>query len=122
MKYRNVSTHFVGFSGPYAPDGVKAAPVGELNTGVFFGLRAADGGPLLAGQMAARDGSGRQAVFLCNASDPWGDRRAESTVEFSADGAAVRILTAQGGILPEKAGGKYRFRLPSCGGALLTVG
>ena len=122
MKYRNVSTHFIGFTGAYAPDGVDADVLPELNTGVFFGIRAADGAPLLAGQMVARDGSGKQAVFLCNASDPWGDRNTQSTVEFSANGADVRILTADGEIRPETADGKYRFRLPSCGGALLTTG
>ena len=121
MKYRNVSTHFIGFDGRYTPDGVNADVLDELNTGVFFGLRAADGAPLLAGQMVARDGSGKQAVFLCNASDPWGDRKTESTVAFSANGADVRILTADGEIRPETADGKYRFRLPSCGGALLTI-
>ena len=121
MRYRNTSTHFIGFSGRHALTGVGADAVCELNTGEFFGLCAADGAPLLAGQMIARDGSGKQAVFLCNASDPWGDHPADAVVEFSTDGSDVRILTAQGEIAPESENGKYRFRLPSCGGALLTV-
>ena len=119
MKYRNVSTHFIGFTGKYAPEGVKADTETELNTGVFFGLRMEDGAPLLAGQMVARDGSGKQALYLCNASDPWGDRPAEGTVVFSTNGSPVRVLTAEGEITPETVDGTYRFRLPSCGGALL---
>ncbi len=121
MKYRNVSTHFIGFNGTYAPVGVAVNVLPALNTGAFFGLRAADGAPLLAGQMVARDGSGKQAVFLCNASEPWGDRKTESTVEFFTNGADVHIQTAHGEITPETADGKYLFRLPSCGGALLTM-
>lgn len=121
MKYRNVSTHFIGFDGKYEPAGVDVGVETELNTGVFFGLRMEDGAPLLAGQMAARDGSGKQAVFVCNASDPWGDRPAEGTVTFSANGARVRVLTAGGEITPATADGQYRFRLPTCGCALLTV-
>ncbi|MCR5042053.1 MAG: hypothetical protein K6C36_08170 [Clostridia bacterium] len=121
MKYRNVSTHFIGFKWAHTPAGVNADVSDELNTGVFFGLRASDGSPLLAGQMVARDGSGKQAVFICNASEPWGDRRTESTVEFCANGAEVHILTARGEIEPEITDGKYRFSLPSCGGALLTI-
>ena len=121
MKYRNVSTHFIGFNGKYRPDGVNVNTLPELNTGVFFGLRAIDGAPLLAGQMAARDGSGKQAVFLCSAADPWGDRKTEGTVEFRTNGAAVRLFTPSGEIRPEPADGVCRFRLPSCGGALLTA-
>lgn len=119
MRYRNVSTHFIGFGGNFAPAGVNARPVPALNTGVFFGLRTAEDTPLLAGQMIARDGSGKQAIFLCNASDPWGDRKTESTVVFFANGANVRILTPNGELTPEEADGEYRFRLPSCEGALL---
>ena len=121
MQYRNTSAHFIGFSGAHALTGVGADAATELNTGKFFGLRAADGAPLLAGQMTARDGSGKQAIFICNASDPWGDRPADATVEFSTDGSDVRILTAQGEIAPDMKDGTFRFRLPSCGGALLTA-
>ncbi len=121
MKYRNVSTHFIGSNDGAAPDGVRAAALGELNTGTFFGLRARGGAPLLAGQMVSRDGGGKQAVFLCAAGDPWGDRKTEETVEFSSCGADVRILTADGEVEPEVSDGKYSFRLPTCGCALLTA-
>ena len=121
MKFRNVSTHFIGFGGAYDPMDGTAGTCAALNTGVFSGLRMADGGPLLAGQMVARDGSGRQALFLCNAADPWGDNKTQGTVEFETNGARVRILTAQGKVTPEKANGKYRFSLPSCEGALLLA-
>ncbi len=121
MKYRNVSTHFIGFGGKYAPEGVSVIPVPALNTGVFFGLRAEDGSPLLAGQMVSRCGSGKQAIWLCNAADPWGDRPAESRVEFTSVAAGVRILTAYGEIKPDTANGKYSFRLPTCGGALIIA-
>ena len=119
MKYRNVSTHFIGFDGSFAPNGAKVLQ--ELNTGVFFGLHMTDGSPLLAGQMVARDGSGKQAVLLCNASEPWGERETEDTVEFSAAGSNFRILTPQGEVKPETADGKQRFCLPSCGAALLIA-
>ena len=121
MKYRNVSTHFIGFNGKYEPAGVKVDTKTELNTGVFYGLRMEDGAPLLAGQMVARDGSGKQALYLCNASDPWGDHPTEGTVVFSTDGSTVRVLTADGEIRPEIIDGQVRFRLPSCGGALVTA-
>ena len=121
MQYRNVSTHFIGFTGKYAPEGVKVETKAALNTGVFSGVRMEDGAPLLAGQMVARDGGGKQALYLCNASDPWGDHPTEGTVVFATDGSPVRILTAEGAITPETVDGQYRFRLPSCGGALVTA-
>ena len=121
MKYRNVSTHFIGFTGKYAPESVKVETKAALNTGVFSGVRMEDGAPLLAGQMVARDGGGKQALYLCNASDPWGDHPTEGTVIFATDGSPVRILTAEGAITPETVDGQFRFRLPSCGGALVTA-
>ena len=121
MQYRSVSTHFIGFTGKNAPRGVNVSVLPELNTGVFRGLRAAEGAPLLAGQMVARSGSGKQAVFLCNAADPWGDRKTEETVEFRANGVCVRIFTPSGEIKPETEDGVCRFRLPACGCALLTA-
>ena len=122
MKYRNVSTHFIGFGGKYALAGVNARPVPELNTGVFLNLRMTDDKPLIAGQMTAIDGSGKQAIFLCGASDPWGDNKTDGTVAFATNGAGVRVLTPYGELTPEKADGEYRFRLPSCEGALLIAG
>ena len=121
MKYRTVSTHFIGFGGKYEPDGVKADVLSELNTGVFFGLRMTDGGPLLAGQMVSRNGGGRQAVYVCNACDPWGENGTDSAVEFSTNGSRVRVITPDGELEPETADGKLRFRLRSGCGALLVA-
>ncbi len=121
MRYRNVSTHFIGFTGKYEPAGAETQVLGELNTGVFNGLRAEDGSPLLAGQMVARDGGGKQALFLCSASDPWGDDPKEHTVEFGTNGAGVRLITADGEIKPKAENGTYRFSLSSSAGALLIA-
>ena len=121
MKYRNVSTHFIGFTGKYALSGVQAASVSELNTGVFYGLHAQTGSPLLAGQMVARDKSGKQAIFLCNSADPWGDGQTDCTVVFRTNGAHIRILTPRGELTSESEDGEYRFRLPACSAALLLA-
>ncbi len=121
MQYRNVSTRFIGFTGKYALSGVQAETVPQLNTGVFYGLRAQTGSPLLAGQMVARSGSGKQAVFLCNAADPWGNGEPDCTVVFRTNGARVRILAPGGELTPEAENGEYRFRLPACRAALLLA-
>ena len=121
MMYRNTSTHFIGFTGGHALSDTRAAAIPALDTGAFRDLRAAGGAPLIAGQMVARDGSGRQALFLCDASDPWGEKPVTDTVRFTTDGRGARVTSAQGEIKPAVEGGQYTFAMPSCGGVLIEA-
>ncbi len=122
MRYRRVSTHFVGFQHDGVMDTVNQAPIESLSTGVFAGVREEQGGNLLVGQMVSREGDGSYALMICNAADPMDAHASTAQVRFRADNRAVRILTGSGEIVPERdADGTYRFPLPSCAGALVIA-
>ncbi len=122
MKYRTVSTYFIGFEGQQAQESAGQTAVSELNTGVFLGMRAENGSPLLAGQMVSRDGEGHQAVFLCNAADPWGKQPSKDRIVFSTDGHGVKAVSASGErTLEADADGRFTVELPSCEGLLLVA-
>jgi len=116
MRYRRVDTHFVGFASddedlPAAGEGLS-----ELNTGVFLGVRAEAGGRLLVGQMTARDGSGRQALWIANVTDPYG-AAAPATVRVRTHGGAIRVRGASAAC----GAGEVVFALPNCGGVLVET-
>ena len=121
MKFRTTSTHFIGFA-ENELTGVEQTPVNALDTGVFRNVRSENGSPLVAGQMIARDESKRQALFLCNAADPYGKCPSKSTVIFSTDGRGIKTFSAAGENIPEPdREGKYRVEIPSSQGVLITA-
>ena len=121
IKFRNTTTYFIGFS-ENDLIGVSQAPVETLNTGVFHNVFSENGSPVLAGQMVAKDESRRQALFLCNAADPYGKCPLESTIVFSTDGHRVKLFSSAGEkILEPDEEGRYRIEIPSSQGVLVTA-
>ena len=122
MRYRRVSTHFVGFQGDAVLDKVNQAPIESLSTGIFAGVREEKGGNLVVGQMVSRSGDGSYALMVCNAADPTDVAPSMGQVQFRADNRKVRIITGEGEITPERQDdGSYRFPLASCAGALIIA-
>ena len=71
MKFRRVSSHFVGFAGTEWLEAVEQEPIDALSTGVFQNVRAEGGEPIVVGQMVSRTGDGRYALMICAADDPY---------------------------------------------------
>jgi hypothetical protein len=122
MKYRRVSTHFIGFSGEESLCDGNLTPVASLSTGVFNDLRAENGENLLAGQMVSRAGDGSYAIMLCGADDPHDHNPAVYTVSFRADNRAVFALAGDGPRpLTRRDDGSWAFTMRSCEGVLLIA-
>ena len=82
MRYRNLATHFVGFPASEKLDTVGIAVADRLAAAGFADLAAADGAPLLVGEMAARDGSAGRALFVLAADDMYDRHPATHRVRF----------------------------------------
>ena len=122
MRYRRVSTHFVGFQGDKVLSKVNQDPIASLSTGIFADVREEAGGNLLVGQMVSRAGDGSYALMICNAADPMDDAPSMGWVHFRADHRKVRVINGAGEIIPERQDdGSYRFPLASCAGALVIA-
>lgn len=122
MRYRRVSTHFVGFQGDKVLSKVNQGPIASLSTGIFADVREEAGGNLLVGQMVSRAGDGSYALMICNAADPMDAAPSMGWVHFRADHRKVRVINGVGEIIPERQDdGSYRFPLASCAGALVIA-
>ena len=125
MRFRNVATHFVGFAAD-DPD-LKGLPVvspAELDAGYVTGLAAADGRPLLVGEMAPRaSGTDAKAFLVVAAEDPFDTAPAVRAVRFRlADGLRATVIGGEGKVaLTPDAEGRLSFPLASSAGALLVV-
>lgn len=121
MKYRNVSTHLVGFENdetmkPYADPLLPA-----LSTGVFMDVHAENGEQLVIGQMVEKDGNG-YALMIAAADDPYDEANKDITVTLRAGDFDVRALDGKGGNPLETCeDGSYRITLRSCEGVLVTA-
>ena len=96
MKYRRVSTHFVGFAGHEDMVDVDQAPVEALSTGVFFDVKAEGGAPLVVGEMVNRRADGSVALMVCAADDPHETEPKEYNITFRAPDRCVRALGGNG--------------------------
>lgn len=122
MKYRRVSTHFIGFpDAKGAPDG-RVQPIEALNTGIFANLHADQGENLLVGQMVSRADDGSCALMLCGADDPYDRAQKEYKVSFRADNRTVFAIAGEGARpLSRLADGSYELKMKSCEGVLLVA-
>ena len=93
MKFRRVSSHFVGFAGTEWLEKVEQEPIETLSTGVFQNVRAEGGEPIVVGQMVSRAGDGRYALMICAADDPYEKAPKSYRILFEAD----RTVKAIGG-------------------------
>ncbi len=122
MKYRRVSTHFVGFEDGENMKGVEQAPIKALNTGVFFDLKADGGENLVVGQMVSRDGDGSHALMIATADDPKDEGGAEFKITFRADNRTVFATDGNGmRTVSRHSDGTYEIAAKSCDGVLLVA-
>ncbi len=122
MRYRNVSTHFIGFAGNEDMAAVHQEPISTLNTGVFFDVHA-DNAPLVAGQMVSRSNDGAVALMLCTADDHHDKANKPVTIRFGVmDGKSVQVIGGSGKLpLIREADGTYSVTIRSNDGVLITA-
>ena len=122
MKYRRVSTHFVGFEGHPDMAAVKQEAIGSLSTGVFFDVKADNGAPLVVGEMVNRKGDGSVALMVCAADDPRETDPKEYQITFRAPDRCVRALGGDGyKTVTDLGGGVYAVTVKSNEGVLITA-
>ena len=96
MKYRRVSSCFVGFDGTPWLDGTGQKSVQAFDNGVVSGLQADDGSPLVVGDMLSRSGDGSRALFVTSADDPFDEAHKAHVLLFKADGRDVKATGPYG--------------------------
>ena len=123
MRYRRVDTHFVGFQGNEDMAEVKQEPVEELNTGVFFGVKAENGAPIVVGEMASREADGANALMICAADDHHDkDPKAYNIVFRVAEGKAVQAIGGKGRLpVVKRKDGSLAVSVSSNEGVLITA-
>lgn len=122
MKYRRVTTHFIGLQDAQDLQNLHQQPLASLSTGVFTDVCAENGENLIAGQMVSRTGDNSYALMICGADDPLDRRQAEYTVVFRADNRTVFAMSGTGmRPLTRRADGYYSFSLKSSEGVLLVA-
>ena len=122
MKYRRVSTHFVGFEGHADMSYVRQAAIESLSTGVFFDIKSDNGAPILVGEMVNRKGDGSVALMVCAADDPRETDPKEYNVTFRAPDRGVRALGGDGyKPVVELGDGLYAVSVKSNEGVLITA-
>ena len=122
MKYRRVSTHFVGFEGNPDMTAVKQEAIGSLSTGIFFDVKADNGAPLVVGEMVNRKGDGSVALMICAADDPRETDPKEYNVTFRAPNRCIRALGGNGyKTVTDLGDGVYAVAVKSNEGVLITA-
>ena len=122
MKYRRVSTHFVGFDGHPDMAAVQQEAIPSLSTGVFFDVKADNGAPLVVGEMVNRNRDGSVALMVCAADDPHETDPKEYQITFRAPDRCVRALGRDGyKTVTELGGGVYAVAVKSNEGVLIMA-
>ena len=122
MKYRRVSTHFVGFEGHEDMKAVGQAAVASLSTGIFLDVKADNGAPLVVGEMVNRANDGSVALMVCAADDPHEKEPKEYHVTFRAPDRSVRALGGDGyRTVTDLGDGLYSVAIKSNEGILITT-
>ena len=128
MKYRRVSTHFVGFDGFAGEAGhpdmaaVKQETIDSLSTGVFFDVKADNGAPLVIGEMVNRSRDGSVALMVCAADDPHEKEPKEYNITFRAPDRCVKALGGSGyKPVVDLGDGIYGVAVKSNEGVLITA-
>jgi len=118
MKYRRVSTHFVGFEGTDWLTGVGQNSIPALSTGVFVAVTADD--PIIAGEMVSRTGNSH-ALMIASAGDPYDKNPGDVTVTFRCCGRKITAIGGHGRLPVEQCDGRYKVTIPKNGGVLITA-
>lgn len=122
MKYRRVSTHFVGFEGHPHMAAVQQEAIPSLSTGVFFDVKADNGAPLVVGEMVNREHDGSVALMVCAADDPYETDPKEYNITFRAPDRCVRAWGGSGyKTVTDLGDGVYAVSVQSNEGVLITA-
>ena len=122
MKYRRVSTHFVGFEEHPHMAAVQQEAIPSLSTGVFMDVKADNGAPLVVGEMVNRKGDGSTALMICAADDPRETDPKEYNITFRAPNRCVRALGGDGyKTVTDLGGGVYAVAVKSNEGVLIMA-
>lgn len=121
MKYRRVSTHFVGYQGHPDMNRVQQESLASLSTGVFFDVKSDNGAPVLVGEMVSRTNDGSAALMICAADDPYEKEPKEYQITFRAPNRCVRALGGEGYRTVTDLGGVYAVTVRSNEGVLITA-
>lgn len=122
MKYRRVSTHFVGFEGHPDMTAVKQESIPSLSTGVFFDVKADNGAPLVIGEMVSRNRDGSVALMVCAADDHHEVEPKSYNITFRCEGRCVRAVAGDGYVPVTSSGhGCYTIPVTSNQGILITA-
>ena len=121
MKYRRVSTHFVGYEGHPDMNCVQQESIESLSTGVFFDVKSDNGAPILVGEMVSRTNDGSAALMICAADDPYEKEPKEYQVTFRAPNRCIRALGGEGYKTVTDLGGVYAVTVRSNEGVLITA-
>ena len=121
MKYRRVSTHFVGYQGHPDMNCVQQESIESLSTGVFFDVKSDNGAPILVGEMVSRTNDGSAALMICAADDPYEKEPKEYQVTFRAPNRCIRALGGEGYKTVTDLGGVYAVTVRSNEGVLITA-
>ena len=121
MKYRRVSTHFVGYQGHPDMHRVQQESLASLSTGVFFDVKSDNGAPVLVGEMVSRTNDGSAALMICAADDPYEKEPKEYQITFRAPNRCIRALGGEGYRTVTDLGGVYAVTVRSNEGVLITA-
>lgn len=122
MKYRRVSTHFVGMKGIEDMEGVGQEAIDSLDTGVFTDFKADNGAPLLVGEMVSRHHDGSVALMVCAADDHHEEAPKSYHLTFRCDHRCVKALGGDGYLPVTKLeNGYYSVPINSNQGVLITA-
>lgn len=121
MRFRNTSTHFVGFAEGSADLGRLPDVVAKesLNTGVFRDVKSATKSPLVIGEMTSRADDGARALMIFAADDPLDVNNQPVDVTFRCPGRRVKAVGAD--LRQDVQDDSFTLKLRSCGGALVVA-
>ena len=124
MRFRNVATHFVGEwprKGDLAQYGIN--PVAHYDNGFFRRVGAADGSPVLLGEMVSRnEGDSSRALWVFAASNPVDTECAPRKICFESAAESIRIVRPSGSVrCSRNSDGAYSFVLDDNAYALIVA-
>ncbi len=123
MRFKNITTHFIGFEGRPESAHLKCEPVASLGTDAFLELCAEDGSPLVVGEMISRTAEKATALMICAADDPQDEDPKQSKILFRTSGnVRVRAIGTSGDIkITEERSGAFSLFIKSNEGILLVA-
>ncbi|MBQ7153388.1 MAG: hypothetical protein IJR83_05555 [Clostridia bacterium] len=134
VKYRNTNTSLVGFkegSKAYLQVEKTSTPgrngpvemiVDKVSTARFTDVCCPEEYSMIVGTMVARDGSGKEALMIADATDAFGSHEAyDISFGFEGEGTVTAYCGKEKTQLSKGADGKYHFSMEYCQGVLITV-